>query len=494
MSTHLILVERSADWRPGFPDLPVVPVRDYLAAPDYVRLRQAKIINLCRSYRYLGLGYYGGLLGEARGHRVLPSVRTMTDLGNWAITMLGIEDLAAPVQRALRNAEPDAGERIAIDLYFGQPQIPALTELGRDLFDVFPCPLLRVQFRHRGHWQIAGLRALGLDAVPHAPDDEARFGEALLAHLGRRWRRHRVRRPARYDLAILHEPGEQLAPSNAAALANFSRLGRKLGVEVELIERRDYTRLPEYDALFIRTTTNIDHYTYRFAKKAESEHMVVIDDADSIVRCTNKVFLAELLSSHKIPAPRTHVLQRGALGDLPATIDYPVVLKIPDGAFSRGVHKAEDAESFRRIAKALFAESSLILAQEFLYTEFDWRIGVLDRTPLFAVQYLMSRDHWQIVRHGPAGEAEEGGFRPAALAEVPGAVVDVALRAANRIGNGLYGVDVKQNARGVYVIEVNDNPNLDAGVEDSVIGEALYTRILGEFVRRLDERKGLAAL
>ena len=38
------------------------------------------------------------------------------------------------------------------------------------------------------------------------------------------------------------------------------------------------------------------------------------------------------------------------------------------------------------------------------------------------------------------------------------------------------------------VIEVNDNPNIDAGIEDHVLGDELYERIMRVFVDRLDER------
>ncbi len=35
------------------------------------------------------------------------------------------------------------------------------------------------------------------------------------------------------------------------------------------------------------------------------------------------------------------------------------------------------------------------------------------------------------------------------------------------MGDGLYGVDLKETSEGVYVIEVYDNPNLDHNCEDS---------------------------
>ncbi|MNR08026.1 hypothetical protein D3C85_1241640 [compost metagenome] len=51
-------------------------------------------------------------------------------------------------------------------------------------------------------------------------------------------------------------------------------------------------------------------------------------------------------------------------------------------------------------------------------------------------------------------------------------------------------MDLKQTGDRVLVIEVNDNPNLDAGTEDAVLGDELYRRVLQAFVQRL-ERKHL---
>ena len=38
------------------------------------------------------------------------------------------------------------------------------------------------------------------------------------------------------------------------------------------------------------------------------------------------------------------------------------------------------------------------------------------------------------------------------------------------------------------MIEVNDNPNIDYGVEDLVLKEQIYRRIMEYFVRKLDEQ------
>lgn len=489
MAEHLLLVEQPGDWKPGFPRLPVVTARDYLAGGELAAKRDLRVINLCRSYRYLSLGYYCSLLAEARGHKVIPTVRTIQELSSREIYGLATEELNALAQRLLGRRKVSALTPTAYELTvcFGQCDVKELQPLARLLFETFRCPILRVEFRLQGTWRIGAIKALPITAA--AEDADSLLFAALDGYLSKRWRQPRARLAYRYDLAILHDPNEELPPSDAKALARFVKAGKAQGVNVELIQRKDYGRLAEYDALFIRETTRIGHHTFRFAKKADSEGMVVIDDPDSILRCTNKVYLAELLAAHRIPRPKTLVLRKENLMDAEIQIGYPVVLKIPEGSFSRGVFKAEDRSGLTRIATKLFKESDLILAQEYLYTAFDWRIGVLGRKPFYACKYLMSRNHWQIVKHEADGRHEAGDHETLAVEDVPPAVIKTALRAADLIGDGLYGVDLKETPTGPVVIEVNDNPSLDADVEDKVLGNQLYVRLIGDLVDRLDRRR-----
>jgi glutathione synthase/RimK-type ligase-like ATP-grasp enzyme len=89
----------------------------------------------------------------------------------------------------------------------------------------------------------------------------------------------------------------------------------------------------------------------------------------------------------------------------------------------------------------------------------------------------MVDQHWQIVRHH-GQQAEYGKIEPVPLDLVPGGVVRTALRAGRCVGDGLYGVDLKRIGRKTFVMEVNDNPNIDHGFEDSVLGDELYQRIM----------------
>jgi glutathione synthase/RimK-type ligase-like ATP-grasp enzyme len=161
-------------------------------------------------------------------------------------------------------------------------------------------------------------------------------------------------------------------------------------------------------------------------------------------------------------------------------------VKIPDGSFSRGVHKVNDRAELTTIGEKLFAETDLILAQKFVPTEFDWRLGVLGGEPLFACQYMMAKNHWQIIKHGANGKVNEGSFRTFGIEQAPKEVVELGLRAARPIGDGFYGVDIKETADGLVVMEVNDNPNLEHGVEDQVLKDELWLRVLRWFIERIE--------
>ena len=76
------------------------------------------------------------------------------------------------------------------------------------------------------------------------------------------------------------------------------------------------------------------------------------------------------------------------------------------------------------------------------------------------------------------------------LEQVNKKVLSVALKLCRYIGNGLYGVDLKEKDGEVYVIEVNDNPSIEAGVEDGILGERLYEIIMERFLEMcMDKRK-----
>jgi glutathione synthase/RimK-type ligase-like ATP-grasp enzyme len=349
-------------------------------------------------------------------------------------------------------------------------------------------PLMRATFTKGMRWRLAGLGPIPVGDLPSSHREFIRH--VLEEHFARRGPAGRAGRTPQYehDLAILVNEDERSPPSNREALKRFERAARSNGFDVEFLDREDYGRLAEFDALFIRETTNVNHHTYRFASRARSEGLVVMDDPESIIRCGNKVYLFELAKRLELPVPPTMVVDRAKPDEIIAELGLPCVLKQPDSAFSEGVFLARSRDELAAGLQKLLSRSDLVIVQSFLPTQFDWRVGVLDRKPLYVCRYFMAEGHWQIYQHG-AKHSKEGDAETVPVEAAPREVVDLAVKTANAIGDGLYGVDIKSvNGRSI-LIEINDNPNLDRGVEDLVLGDELYERVMKVFKARVDAGK-----
>jgi glutathione synthase/RimK-type ligase-like ATP-grasp enzyme len=482
----IIVTDQDQKWF-EIPDATVTTARRYLAAPESANEGTVRVLNLCRTGRYQGRGYYVSLLAEARGQRAIADVKAIEDLRTEAYVRALEAEMQPLVQETLHH---DESERFQLDVYFGKhPDHQALAE---QLFAKVRAPLLRVLFaRAEGSWRLDALQAIGLADIPL--QNRAFLIEAvnsfIAAHSAAKRQGTKKDRPR---LAILWDPNEPHRPSNEEALQRFVKTAPLVGLEAELIGPEALERLPEFDALFNRAGPV--GIIYEFVRRAESLGMPVVDDPESIVKCGNKVYMQELLNRHRIATPRTLIVRRDNVDEIVPTLGLPCVLKLPDSGFGLDVVKIESQDDLRKETERLFTQSELLVAQEWLPSEFDWRIGIFDRRPLFVAKYFMAPGHWKVnkVVEGQQ-ELVEGETEALTVGETPEQVINTALRAANLVGRSLYGADLKQVGDRVYVIEVNINPNIDAGNEDQVLGEALYREVLGVFARRIAETRGGAA-
>lgn len=486
MPRFYVVVDELSDWSPYYPSRDVITFQDYLALAG-VKSERVRVVNLCRNYKYLGSAWYCALLAEARGHHAFPSVRTLSDFRSRSLSSLQLDG----IDPSLRKLPRGESSEIKVRIWFGDCLNPQFAPLAKTLFERFPCPLMEVSLEWDKSWQIERIRPISLRDLKNSSEQEA-FANAFEKFSNKLWRKPKAGKRYRYDLAILANPEEEMPPSDKTALKRFVKAAEELGIATELITAKDYMRIPEYDGLFIRETTAIGHHTYQFAKKAEAEGMVVIDDPTSILRCTNKVYLAELLNKQDIPTPQTRILHKTdapMLAEKLADMAFPLVLKVPDGSFSRGVVRVANRQELEEQGALLLKSSALLLVQEYMYTEYDWRIGVLNNKPLYACRYYMVKNHWQIYKHGADSSVKSGGFDAMPTFEAPRPVVEAAVSACKLIGDGFYGVDLKQSGDRVAVIEVNDNPSIDSGVEDQYLGNQLYSSFMEDFLRRLEERR-----
>ena len=482
---NLVIVSKEKDWVYQTENIEVISAKHYLTEPAYAELRNVRVFNLCRTYKYQSHGYYVSLLAQARGHKVVPSVTTIQDLKSASIIRIISDEIDNMIQQKFAKLRTD---KFTLSIYFGHSLSNSYDKLAQKIYGLFPAPLIRAQFLKKKKWKLQDISAIPINEIEteHLPYLEE-YGQALF----NKKRHDGVKKTLGiYDLAILVNPEDLDPPSNKKAIQGFIEAGESLGFHIEVITKDDYNRLPEFDALFIRETTAVNHYTYRFARRAHAEGLIVIDDPVSIVKCANKVYLSEMLHKARINTPQTLIVHKDNQDKIIDQLKLPCVLKRPDSCFSKGVVKVDSKEELEIALEAFFNYSDLIVCQAYLPTAFDWRIGILNRQPLFACKYFMAKNHWQICNwDADQVKREWGEAQGLPLDTVPEKILKTALRAANLVGDGLYGVDLKEIDDKVYVIEINDNPNLDQGFEDAVLKEKLYQIVMSTFLDRLEQKR-----
>ena len=483
MNKYLV-VNKPEQWNIHLENIELVAARDYLMNPKFSTMKKARIFNLCKDYSYQSKGYYVSLLAEARGHQAIPTVRNLVDLREPILVKIVSDEFDGLIQKSLRDIK---SQEFTLSIYFGQNVARKYRELSAMFHRHFQIPFLRVRFVKTNKWNIKAIKAISEAEIPEEHRESMR--EFAVQYFAKK--RYDTPRSGsyEYDLAILVQDNDPAPPSNQKALRKFAELAEKMGFYVEIVSPKDLSRLSAFDALLIRQSTEVNNEAYAFARKAQQEDIALVDYPDAILKCCNKVFMAEALENAGIPTPRTLIVHKDNRNKVIDRIGLPLVLKSPDSTFSFGVKKASTPEEYEKLVAEMLRKSELVIAQEFTPSDYDWRIGVLDDQPLFACRYYMAPDHWQIYNWSAKKKDDRNGNADVmALEEVPDQVLKAALKAARLMGKGLYGIDVKEVDGKALVIEINDNPNVDAGVEDGFYGDRVYTEILSALKNRLEKK------
>ena len=273
------------------------------------------------------------------------------------------------------------------------------------------------------------------------------------------------------------------------ALMKLGQVAHLQGHRLDFLFRPDMYKIPQYDAIFIRALTDPLNSTYIAARLAQLNGLRVIDDPESIIVCCDKVNMYRHLQKAGVPMPDTRFLKESDLTAetgslLLETMGSPLVLKAPNSSFSLYVERVSTPEEFVRVGKRFLRRADRVVAQRFVQSEYDWRVGVLGGEPLYACQYLIPKKRWKITTYTEGGREISGNVKGFELSKVNPKLIDTAIQAARAIGTGLYGIDLKQAGDGFVVIEVNDNPTIAEDEEDQKaphIYERLIRYLAGEW-------------
>jgi glutathione synthase/RimK-type ligase-like ATP-grasp enzyme len=251
------------------------------------------------------------------------------------------------------------------------------------------------------------------------------------------------------------------------ALIKCRDVAESMGHTVEFIFPVDIKKIPRLDALFIRANTDPMNTTYVAARMASLYGIPVIDDPRSIRICADKINMYMHLLKNGVSIPRTKFYRRKDLSaegakELLEELGSPLVLKEPSTSFSVRVELAWTVPDLMKTARRFFRLSDWIVAQEYIESRFDWRIGVLRGELLYACRYIIPSETFKI-QASVNGHIVYCDVESVPAEQVPPQVIDLGIRAGNAMGRGLYGVDIKESDGHLYVIEVNDNPSLEGG-------------------------------
>jgi glutathione synthase/RimK-type ligase-like ATP-grasp enzyme len=424
------------------------------------------------------------LLAEARGHLPIPTVKNLVDLKAPKLVRIISEEFDDLIQQSLKGIK---SREFVLSVYFGQNVAAKYIELSATFHRHFQIPFLLIKFSYSKRWKIQSIRAISMLEIPEDHRESAQ--QFALQYFSKKRYDTAKASKAVYDLAILVQPNDPAPPSNPKAIKKFIEIAEKHNFYVEVIGPKDLSRLSSFDALLIRQSTEVHNEAYTFSRKGQQENIAIVDYPDAILKCCNKVFMAEALENAGIPTPKTIIVHQDNIMEALEEVKLPCVLKAPDSTFSFGVKKAKTEEEYLNLVKQMLQESDLIIAQEFCPSDYDWRIGILDGQPLFACRYYMAKGHWQIYNwNAEKKDDQDGNADTMAIEDVPKIILETALESTKIMGQGLYGIDIKEVDGKPLVIEINDNPNIDAGVEDLYYGDLVYSRIIEALLKRLEDK------
>lgn len=235
--------------------------------------------------------------------------------------------------------------------------------------------------------------------------------------------------------------------------------------------------LEKYDCIYIRGS-----YKYALLQRAitralqQETYMPIKPKAFAI---GHDKFLTILeLQKNNVAIPKTYYASTTKLATkiLENEVDYPVIIKVPDGTHGKGVMIADSLKSAKTILDILEQFKRPFIIQEFVETEktSDIRAVVAGKKVIAAYKRIACNGEIRTNIH-LGGKREEHKLTPEEE--------KLALDSAEAVGADICGVDILNNSH-PSVIEVNLSPgiyNLKEVVEENVprkIAEVLYEKTL----------------
>ncbi len=210
--------------------------------------------------------------------------------------------------------------------------------------------------------------------------------------------------------------------------------------------------LKKYDCIYAKGSFRYSQVLRSLTSILHKEcYMPIIPNAFTIAH--DKLLTQLTMQQHCIPMPKTYISSTiDSAKQLLSNLNYPIIMKFPQGTQGKGVMFADSFSSASSILDALSALKQSFIIQEFVDTGCtDLRAFVVGDRVVASMLRRGAKDEVRSNIHsGGVGEA----------VEVDEHTKHIAIKAAKSIGAEICGVDILQGFKGPVVIEANISPGL----------------------------------
>lgn len=159
------------------------------------------------------------------------------------------------------------------------------------------------------------------------------------------------------------------ATDNSLTIHNYDGNNKKVKLNLDNV------------VVFVRGSAITTHGGLGFVQVFEEAGAFVINSAESMKFCQNKLATALTFERHGIPSPRTAFVNNEESIDLAVKKiggKFPMIVKTLTGAEGIGVSKVESYESLKSVLQSLWKFDAELLIQEYMDIKFDVRTIVLN--------------------------------------------------------------------------------------------------------------------
>ncbi len=210
--------------------------------------------------------------------------------------------------------------------------------------------------------------------------------------------------------------------------------------------------LEEYDCIYAKGSFRYSQVLRSLSTILQEKcYMPIASEAFTVAH--DKLLTHLMLQQYNVPMPKTYISTTiNAARDLLSKMNYPIIMKFPQGTQGKGVMFADSYSSASSILDALSALKQSFIIQEYVETSnSDVRAFVVGEKVVAAMVRRGKSDEKRANIHaGGVGEP----------VELDPYTKEIAIKAAQAAGADICGVDILEGAKGPVVLEVNISPGL----------------------------------